>query len=408
MDKKRRNYYAFLWHALFLAFTSAFADKNTVLPGLILKAGGSAFHIGVLTTIMLAFPMLSQLIFAGYLSSRAFKKPFLLLGIYLRVIALGGVAWTLSVYNSMSPALVIMLVYGWMVIFSISGAFAGVSYNDILGKSIVGEVRKRFIVLKQAIRSAGILLSAVAARFLLAKLDYPGNYKTLFILASVFLAVAALGFWAIREKATENPMPRRNLFEIVRLIPSTLRADKNLVFFITISNLIGASVSLIPFYIAFAKSRIGLSDAMVGNYIFFHFGGMVLSNLLWNRVVKKHHFRGALASASVLGFVLPLLVIFFFNLFPEEYYQLIFILSGSAMSAFLIAAEGVLLEISNETNRSLYSGIFGAFNIVIAVYPMLAGVLVGLVGYTGIFIFAAALSLSALYFFPRLNCKHKV
>ena len=40
-----------------------------------------------------------------------------------------------------------------------------------------------------------------------------------------------------------------------------------------------------------------------------------------------------------------------------------------------IAVEGILLEITTESNRALYSGIFGAFNITISVFPLLIGIL---------------------------------
>jgi len=405
MDTQRRNYYAFLWHALWLAFTMALADHNTVLPGLILKTGGSEIHIGILTSIVLALPMLAQLIFAGYLSSRKMKKPFLLLGINMRVVALGGVAWTLSGFESLSSFWIIFIVYGWMILFSVSGAFAGVSYNDILGKSITGDTRKKFIVLKQAVSSAGIMISAIMARFLMSFREYPDNYFLLFTLASIFLLIASFGFWMIKEKPTENPMPRRSFLEIIKIIPSTLKADANIRHFIKSSNLIGASISLIPFYIVFASQNIDLSDRLLGSFIFYHFGGMVVSNLLWSKLVGKHHFKGILYSAAVISAILPILMILYVYIVPADYIAYIFILSGAAFSAYRISAEGVLLEISNETNRSLYSGIFGAFNIVIAIFPLIAGVAIEFFGYHSLFIAASLLAFSALFIIPRLNCQ---
>ena len=148
-DPVRRNFGAFVWHATWLSITSAFTEINTVLPALILNAGGREIHVGVLTAIMVGGPLLTQLLFAVILSNKRRKKPYLLLGIYLRVLALAGAAWTLLRFDSLTATLVILLVYAWMLLFSTSGSFAGISYTDILGKSIQGSTRRRFFGLKQ-------------------------------------------------------------------------------------------------------------------------------------------------------------------------------------------------------------------------------------------------------------------
>ena len=49
----RINFRNFLWHAVFLALASNFMDIGTIIPSMLIKAGGSAFHLGLLTAIML-------------------------------------------------------------------------------------------------------------------------------------------------------------------------------------------------------------------------------------------------------------------------------------------------------------------------------------------------------------------
>lgn len=60
MNQHSRNFYAFLWHATFLALTLTLTDVNTILPALIVKAGGTAMHIGLLTAIMVGTPIVGQ------------------------------------------------------------------------------------------------------------------------------------------------------------------------------------------------------------------------------------------------------------------------------------------------------------------------------------------------------------
>jgi hypothetical protein len=41
------NFYAFIWHALFLAFAATFIDVNTVLSSFVLNIGGSSVHVEI-------------------------------------------------------------------------------------------------------------------------------------------------------------------------------------------------------------------------------------------------------------------------------------------------------------------------------------------------------------------------
>ena len=62
---KNRNLIAFLWHAVFLAFAATFTNINTILPSMVVKAGGSNFQVGILTAIMIGTPIIGELLFAS-------------------------------------------------------------------------------------------------------------------------------------------------------------------------------------------------------------------------------------------------------------------------------------------------------------------------------------------------------
>ena len=42
----KRNFYSLLWHAGFLAFAQNFMDVDTIIPAMMVDAGGTAIHIG--------------------------------------------------------------------------------------------------------------------------------------------------------------------------------------------------------------------------------------------------------------------------------------------------------------------------------------------------------------------------
>ncbi len=327
--KEKRNFLAFIWHAFWLALAQTFAERNTVLPGLIILVGGSQVEVGVLTAITVGVPIVSQLAFAGYLSQKKYKKKFLLFGIYLRVGAFLGTVWTLTKTETLTPSMVITFVFVWMFIFSVSGAFAGISYTDILGKSIKGETRKRFFVIRQFLSSVGVLISALIVREFLKGFEYPNNYIYMFTAASALLFIASLGFVVIKERPTEKFRTERNFFQVVKSIPKLLRDDKRFRNFIVLINFVQLPLTVIPFFVVLAENNFELSKSTIGNFLLFQIFGMILSNFVWSKVVKKYAFKGVIKSVigiEILLHVLALLAaqsnnVYFFSavfLLPEQ------------------------------------------------------------------------------------------
>ncbi|MEN8193264.1 MAG: MFS transporter [Bacteroidota bacterium] len=404
MENEKRNFFAFIWHAFWLALAQTFADKNTVLPGLILLAGGSQFEIGLLTSIMIGIPLISQLLFASYLTKKPLKKYFLLFGIYVRVFAFIGVVISLSSLESSSPQLIIYSVFAWMFLFSISGAFAGVSYTDILGKSISGETRKRFFVSRQFLSSIGVLISALVVRFILRQLEYPQNYIIMFSAASALLFIATFGFLMIKERPSEIKKGSENFIHILKSIPSIIKNDSNLRNLVISVNLLAISFTLIPFYISLVKTNYSLDETTIGNFLLFQIIGMIISNLFWMRITKSKGFKGIFKMTIILYALLPIVALIFSEFIPIEYFGVVFLVVGASISAYKISGESILIEISNENNRPLYSGIYGTFNLTMVIFPLIIGLLLAKLGFYPIFILSSLLTISALFFLKKLKC----
>lgn len=404
MENEKRNFFAFNWHAFWLALAQTFADKNTVLPGLILFAGGTQLEIGYLTSIMIGIPLISQLLFASYLTRKPLKKHFLLLGIYMRVIAFAGVVLSLSSLESSNPEFIIYSVFAWMFLFSISGAFAGVSYTDILGKSITGETRKRFFVFRQFLSSLGVLISALIVRFILRELDYPQNYIIMFSAASALLFIATFGFLMIKERPSEIKESPESLLTILRSIPNIIKTDGNLRNLVISVNLLAISFTLIPFYVSLVKSNFTLDKTTIGNFLLLQIIGMIISNLFWMKLTKLKGFKGIFKITIILYALLPIIALLFASFFSMEYFGIVFLVVGASISAYKISGESILIEISNEHNRPLYTGIYGTFNLTMSIFPLIIGLLLSQLGFYIIFSVSSLLTISALYFLRKMEC----
>ena len=320
------------------------------------------------------------------------------------MLALAGAAWTLLRFDSLTTALVILLVYAWMLVFSTSGSFAAISYTDILGKSIQGSTRRRFFGLKQFLGSWGLLVSAIIARQILKTLEYPGNYMVLLSAASATLLVASVGFVAIREPPAQREIRHVSLKNLLRQIPRSLKENSNLRNFILISNLVGFATSLGPFYTVLARNRFDLDAGTVGAYLLAPIGGMIVGSFAWSKLLNRTRFKIILRFAIPLLACVPLYALTAAYLLPSWAFVGVFILGGVSTSGMLIGIEGAFLEITTEANRVLFSGIRGTFNIVVALFPLVVGAVVTTLGYPLVFTLSSAAVLVGVLLVGRLVC----
>ncbi len=395
---------AFYWHAFFLAVTTSFTEVNTVMPALILEAGGTEVAVGVLTAIMLGLPLITQLVFAGFLHTRERKKPYLLLAINLRVLALAAAAVGIALYGT--GTMIIPIVFAAMTVFALSGAFAGVSYTDLVGNLVRTTNRRAFFVRRQVITTLGLLASAIATRFLLGAAAFPDGYVLLFAMAAAFLFVATGGFWALREPPLPEDAvrPTGGVMAAIRQAPSMFRTDPNLRSLIVVANLVALGFTSIPLVTALAHRSYELDSATVGTFVLIQIGGMLAANVVWNRLVRRGGFRLVLQVELVLIAALFPLALLVAAVAPLWTYALLYLVTGAVISAQKIAIEGALVQISPDGKRALYAGVFGAANLGAAFMPLLTGVLVGVLGFPAVFLGAAAVALLALRPVRTLAC----
>ncbi len=405
---QNRNYFGFLWHAVFLSITITFTEVNTVIPAMILQIGGSELQIGLAGAIMIGVPLIAQLNFSGFLHGRKRKKPWLLLGIYLRVLSLVLIAVTVLSVGSLGIIQALVIIYAELLLFTVSGAFAGVSYLDLIGKSFDTPMRRLFFTRKQIISSAGILVSALITRQILARTGYPVNYAVLFFAAGGVLLAGSFGFWLIGEKHGENNGGQKSeaqgYLKTLASLPGLLKADPNLRNYLYYLNLAGIHISLIPFYISLARLRYTLTPALTGNLMLFQIAGMVVSSFIWPRLVKTGGFRILLIIWSGLSVVLPVLALVTAWYLPLPFYLALFFLIGGLVSVRSISRDAVTVELSTEENRVLYTGIIGTLNLSTVVFPILLGSFISLFGYPLVYSATAAVSLVSFLFLYRLVC----
>lgn len=376
-------------------------DVDTIIPAMIIEAGGGAMHIGIMTAIMMGGSSFSQLFFAPFINNVPFKKRCLLLGINLRIVSLLGLAIILYFFITKNHSNVLWIVFLFISIFSFSGAFTNISYVDILGKSIDQTKRKTFFSSRQIIGGVIVLLSAFLAKSTLTRFNYPSNYAAMFLIGGTALWVASAGFWNIRETESSG-IKTFGIKDFLHQMLDEIKNNKKLIYFLGFINTQGIVISFIPFVILYAKKSFHTQGSDIGLFLLFKVLGVVAVSLLVLLTNKKIKYNVLLYSNVLLSVLLVVSTMLINDASALKY---VFILGGITLSIYTISMNGVLLEISNKKNRTLYVGFAGAGNVVPAIFPLIAGGIINKLGYSAFFILFILIISFSFFFIYNLKCK---
>jgi len=374
-------------------------DVDTVMPAMLVEAGGNGLHIGLMTSIMLGGSSFTQLIFAPFISNYPYKKNFLLVGINARILSL--LIMSIMLYFSLKGEYTIWLIFLLITFFSLGGAFANVSYTDILGKSVDQSTRKSFFSVKQVVMGLVLFFSALFAKKVIAFEDFPLNYAYMFFIGFLALFIASLGFWQLKEREPSR-MIIKSPTHFMFLIKTELSQNKKLVYFLGFINTMGVSITLLPFIILYAKELYHTQSHDTGLFLLYKVIGSIAIGFVLFMINKKFKYR-YLLYGNVFLVVSVLLVLLLLPGKPP--FLFIFLTGGIIVSMYLISLNGVLLEISGTENRVLYTGIAGAGNILPATFPLLGGWIIERSGYQIFLILFMLIILISLFFIYKLDCK---
>jgi len=397
----KHNFRAFIWHATFLAFAKNFMDVDTIIPAMIVESGGGALHIGIMTAIMLGGSSFTQLFFAPYISNKPYKKKYLLLGINTRIFALFGLGVLLFLLTGKHTGYVLWMTFFFITLFSLAGAFANVGYNDILGKSVNQDRRKTFFSTLQIISGIIVLGSAFLVKRVLVWKEFPLNYSLMFFAGASILFIASGGFWAIRE-VTPSKLKIKGFKEFMNVLRTELKENKKLGYFLGFINTQGIAISFLPFVVLYAKETFGTQSNATGTFLIFKVIGIVFVSILVLLGAKKMKYNVLLYSNVILSLLLAVVASLIHDAASLKY---IFVLGGVVYSLYTMSMNGLLLEVSGTENRALYTGFAGAGNILPAIFPLIGGTLIKVVGFQAFFTLFMIIMASAAFFIFKIDCK---
>jgi len=398
-------YIAFIWHGFFLALTVSMLDLNTVFPALITTLTESKIIFGAIYSVMLGVPLIFNVIFSHYLKNKEYKKKFLLIGIYLRSSAFLGMAVFTYYFSESNPSLTIASFFFFVFIFSVSAGFAGISYSDIIAKSLNSEHRVKLYTVKQFFGSTSAFIGGLLiARIFNLGIDYPLNYTISLLIGAVGLVIASLGFLFLPEPKSIISKNREPLITFIKKIPSILKKDNSFKLFIIVENLAGFSIMILPFYMLYAKDVFDISDSYIGTYLIWLTVGTIFSNIVWGILASKFNSKSIVRFCIILGGLNPLLAIYLGSI-NADIFGIVFFILGFMISGRKIGFEPYLLDIIPTEERVEYLGIRGSLNILIVILPLVGAFIIDSFGFTVIFIIVSVMMALAVTLLSRISNK---
>lgn len=404
-SSKRFIYFAFIWHGFFLALTVSMLDLNTVFPALITTLTSSKLVFGGLYSVMLSVPLIFNVIFSHHLKNKEYKKKYLLLGIYLRGIAFLGMAIFTYYFSVNNQALTILSFFFFVFIFSISAGFAGLSYSDIIAKTLDSKSRVSLYTIKQFFGSTAALIGGfTVAKIFSMNIDYPTNYTINLFIGFIGLFIASFWFIYLKEPASLISKNTDSLKTYIKKIPSVLKKDSSFKLFIIVENLAGFSIMILPFYMLFAKETFNIDNSYIGIYLIVQTTGVILSNIVWGFLASKFNAKAIVRFCIMLGGLNPILAIILGYTSPELF-AIVFFILGFTISGRKIGFEPYLLDIVPTKERVEYLGIRGSLNILVVILPLIGAVVTTLFGFNITFATVAIMMAIAFFLLGKISDK---
>lgn len=389
--------FGFIWHGLFLALTMSMLDLNTVFPMLVNTLSTSKLIFASMLAIMLGTPLIFNMLFSHFLRTIKKKKKFLLLGIYLRSFAFLGMAAFTYYFALNNHTITIISFYFFLLIFSVSAGFAGISYSDLVAKTIPSSKNRTLMyTYKQLVSSISGFAGGLVITYIFSNaIVFPNNYAISLLIGFVGLVIASMGFWFLEEPESEiNEIEKEKLSTFIKNIPLTLRNDKEFSRFILIENLSSFGMMIMPFYMLYAKEILDVDNSYIGIYLLFQITGTILSNIVWGLIGKKFSAKSIVMFCILLGGINPLIAIILSLISPTSF-GIIFFIIGFTISGRKIGFEPYLLDIAPNQKRIEYLGIRGSLNILIIVLPLLGALTIQFLGYYSTFIIVSFMMIFA-------------
>ena len=392
-----RNFWLLVGDAGFFALAIVCFDPSVVLPVFVAQFTASPILIGAAAAIKLAGLYLPQLPVAIGIRHLRSTKPFFFWQAAVGRAALLGCVLAAAWAASVPPAAVVLLVLVAWAVFSFTEGAATLAWLDLVGDVVDSRLRGRYFGIIQFLGGVLSIGGGFAVRQALAGDQAPATFAWLFGAGCIPFALSVACIGGIQQRSTPRPsLEPANAEPPLDQVLSLLRGGHLLR--LGVAQILASSLQLaLPFYVLFARDRLGLSGDWIGSFIVAQTVGMAIAALLWARVAEWYGARLVVCLSGAVLIVIPLLPVLAERVAAAEGVLLlgVFVLAGAARGGQQAGFWQYLLDLVPARDRRVFMGLANTANAPSLLMPLIGGALLAWGGYPWLFAGSIVLGIGA-------------
>jgi len=379
-------------------FGDSFTNSKTILPVFMSTITSSPILIGLATALVDAGWSLPQVFMVSQVERLERKLPTVIwLGLFERLafLALAAAAlWAPKMPHTIAVSIV-MLIIAWR---GISSGLVALAWQELIATVIPVFRRGAFFGISTFIGQGLGMAASVVAAVLLVRVPYPQNFAAIFFISFIFVMVSFVFLILNREPQIERPESKKPEPLSLRRIRAVLDSNSNFRQYLITRSLYYTGMMPFSFMAVYGIERFGFDDAYVGVFNGIFIAGAIISNLVSGYISDRFGNKPVLILDACCWIAALVLTLAFRNVIL---FYVVFFLMGIANAARTLGDFNLAMEFGGEDQRPLYIGLFRAMTGTVGLLaPMIAGVLIQLLGYEVTFILSlgfAALGLVTFY-----------
>ncbi|MFQ3536644.1 MAG: MFS transporter [Aggregatilineales bacterium] len=292
-----------------IAFASVLGAIVTFHAAFVVRLGGGKELLALLSAIPALVSAVFSIPSARLLERLTNRKRWIFASLLLTRVGVALIALLPIVFPNDAAAWLVALV----ILLSLPTIFFTNGFQALLADIIPERQRATVFSVRQIIWAAGIVITSALAGIWLDNMPFPLNYQLMYL----FGFVISLGSQhylnrLVVPEAHALPTTVHKAIRPANMPPAPLNANIKRMLFNSLIYYSGLTLPAALFTVYYIEV-LNASDAWIGFNSAVGFAGMVMGNLLWARLLRRHSYSWALRTASLLTWLFPVGI----ALFPD-------------------------------------------------------------------------------------------
>lgn len=370
------------------------------------QLSGSGLLVGLVPVLSVGLWFLPQGLAAALVQGRRRQLHWAAWASLVRALAIGVFTVALFIYGVMPSTQLLVLFFLCYGLYSLAAGFAFVPTVELVARAVPANRRGFFFSQRNFWGALLALLAGLVVERALAQ--GTGGFVVLFAASFAVLALSAYTtLWIIERPRAGRPASFRTW---LAALPDVL-LRRSVRRFLLVRSFLALATIADPFFVIYALRVLGLPADAVGLFLLLSAVARVVSNPLWGWITQRWGNRLLLQLTALLRFSMPIAVIgiqplLLWGSFREAFgnptrvvvivFGIVFFLYGAAVSAQMLANFTAVLELARPDERPTMVGVTNTILGVVALVPLLGGVVVDWLGFAAVFVLAFVFSLLAV------------